>query len=458
METQNRISGSFRDPSGYLFWHNGRLYRRIESAYADDYKRLIKSGLYRALNNAGLLIGHEEVAAHPEDNGAHVIVKPQVVPFISYPYEWSFSQLKHAALTTLTIQKQAMEHGMTLKDSSAYNIQFFEGRPVLIDTLSFEKYVEGAPWVAYRQFCQHFLAPLALMSRRDIRLGQLLKMYIDGIPLDLAASLLPRRTKLNFTLLTHIHMHAKSQKHFADKPDRPSRLKMSRIALLGLIDNLESAITGLNWKPYGTEWAEYYDKTNYSSDAFQQKKNLVGQFLEQIKSENVWDLGANTGVFSRVAAAKGLLVISFDIDPVAVEKNYLDCLREKQTRILPLLLDLANPSPDIGWANEERMAILRRGPADTALALALIHHLAISNNVPLDKIADLFSRLCRHLIIEFVPKSDSQVQKLLASRKDIFPEYTVAGFEKYFSRHFSIESKTPIAGSERILYLMSRTS
>jgi hypothetical protein len=292
-----------------------------------------------------------------------------------------------------------MERGMTLKDSSAYNVQFFQGRPILIDTLSFKKYNEGDTWVAYRQFCQHFFAPLALMSRRDVRLGQLLKIYIDGIPLDLASSLLPWMTKLDFALLTHIHMHAKSQKHFSDKPAEITRHNMSRIAFLGLIDSLESAITGLTWKPYGTEWAEYYDNTNYSSEAFQQKKLLVGRFLEQLKAHTVWDMGANTGVFSRVAADKGLPVVSFDIDPAAVEKNYLDCLKEKQTRILPLVLDLTNPSPDIGWANEERAAIFRRGPVDMVLALALIQHLAISNNVPLDKLADFFSRLCRHLVI-----------------------------------------------------------
>ena len=453
--TSTKFASSFRDPSGYLFWRNGQLYRRINSIYFCNYEHLMKSGLYNTLINERLLIGHEEVAALADDSGPSTIIKPKIVPFISYPYEWSFSQLKHAALATLTIQKKAMEYGMVLKDSSAYNIQFYQGQPILIDTLSFEKYNVGDVWVAYKQFCQHFLAPLALMSTRDIRLGQLLKIYIDGIPLDLTSMLLPWATRMNFGLLMHIHLHAKSQKYFSDKLIKVKRPKMNRIALLGLIDDLKSVITGLKWKPLGTEWAEYYENANYSSEAFSQKKFLLSQFLGEIKIRTVWDLGANTGIFSRLAADKGLSVVSFDIDPAAVERNYLDCLQEKQSHVLPLILDLTNPSSDIGWANEERMSLHHRGPVDAIFALALIHHLAISNNLPLEKLADFFSKLCRYLIIEFIPKNDSNVQKLLASRKDIFPEYTVEGFEMAFSEYFAIKSKIQIKNSCRTLYFMS---
>lgn len=455
MGIKHKVPGSFRDPSGYLFLRGGLLYRRIEPVYAGDYDRLMGSGLYKALNEARLLIAHEEVPAEPGDEGAHAIIMPQAVPFISYPYEWSFSQLKDAALATLAVQKKAMEYGITLKDASAYNIQFFRGEPVLIDTLSFKKYAEGETWAAYRQFCQHFLAPLALMGRRDIRLGQLLKIHVDGIPLDLASSLLPPGSWLSFSLLMHIHLHAQSLKHFSGRPAGTGRSGMSRTALSGLIDSLESAIAGLSWKPQGTEWAEYYDNNNYSREAFQSKVRLAGGFLERIKAATVWDLGANTGVFSRVAVEKGSAVISFDADPAAVEKNYLGRSNEERARVLPLLLDLTNPSPDLGWANEERASLIRRGPADAVLALALIHHLAISNNVPLDGIAEFFSRLCRHLIVEFVPKSDSKVQTLLAGREDIFPNYTVEGFEKAFAGFFTIESKMQIAGCGRLLYLMT---
>ena len=195
---------------------------------------------------------------------------------------------------------------MSLKDSSAYNIQFVNGKPVLIDTLSFEKYKEGQPWIAYKQFCQHFLAPLALMSYKDIRLNQLSKIFIDGIPVDLASPLLPRKTLLKFSLLTHIHLHAKSQRHYADKEIKVTsgNRKMSKIAFLGLIDSLETAIKGFKWKIGGTEWGDYYNDTNYTPASFQEKKVLLDKYISKVNPQMVWDLGANTGEFSRIAGAK----------------------------------------------------------------------------------------------------------------------------------------------------------
>jgi len=346
---------------------------------------------------------------------------------------------------------------MTLKDCSAYNIQFRKGKPVLIDTLSFEKYQEGRPWIAYNQFCQHFLAPLALMNYRDIRLNQLLRIYIDGIPLDLASSLLQFHTRFRFSLLSHIHLHAKTQKHFADKIVNISGgKKMSLLSFNGLIANLESAIERLSWQDQKTEWADYYKETNYSLDALQHKKQIIAELLDKINPKNVWDLGANVGMFSRIASDKGIQTISFDIDPAAVEKNYLECIKKGEIHILPLLFDLTNPSPCIGWENQERMSLFERGPADTVFALALIHHLAISNNLPLNRIADFFNRICKSLIIEFVPRNDSQVQRLLLTREDIFPSYRKKAFEDGFRKHFRIQDSVKIRGSERILYLMEK--
>ncbi|MFQ5646449.1 MAG: class I SAM-dependent methyltransferase [bacterium] len=452
MET---VPGSFRDPSGFLFFQDGCLYRQVNKVYREDYDLLISSGLYDTLVKSGLLVAHEEVDL-PGSEPACKILKPELIPFISYPYEWCFSQLKAAALTTLRIQKTSLSMEMSLKDSSAYNIQFLQGRPVLIDTLSFERYREGTAWVAYKQFCQHFLAPLALMSYTDIRLNQLSRVFIDGVPLDLASALLPSGTKYKFSLLSHIHLHAKSQKRYGDK-DKNKEIKnpgISKTALLGIIDSLESAVGKLKWKSRGTEWGDYYDKTNYSPDSFEFKKKLVERFLEKSSPKTVWDLGANTGVFSRLASDKGRETVSFDVDPAAVELNYLESVKNKDTGILPLLLDLTNPSPGIGWEHKERMSLLERGPVDAVMALALIHHLAISNNLPLEKIAGFFHEICRYLIIEFVPKSDSQVQKLLTNREDIFPDYTRENFEKVFSEFFAIENSEEIKDSDRVLYLM----
>jgi len=454
------VAGSFRDPSGFLFTQNGTLYRQVNKVYQENYDQFIKSGLYKELVAQELLTPYKEVGLkYAQTKDVYKVIKPEPVPFISYPYEWSFSQLKDAALTTLKIQKIALEYEMSLKDASAYNIQFVKGGPILIDTLSFEEYQEGKPWVAYRQFCQHFLAPLALMSHTDVQLNQLLRVYIDGIPLDLASTLLPSRTKLRPSLFMHIHLHAKSQKYFADKPDKTGvgrDLKVGRTGFLNLINSLESAVKGLRWNPKGTEWADYYSITNYSKNALAQKRKLVNGFIRTTKPKSVWDLGANIGTFSRLASNRGIQTIAFDIDPAAVEKNYREVVKNGETNLLPLILDLTNPSPATGWENKERMSLLERGPADAVLALALIHHLAISNNLPLSMIAKFFHKICHSLIIEFVPKSDSQVQKLLASREDIFPDYTQESFEVKFGKHFKIKSQEKIRGSERVLYLMAK--
>jgi len=455
--TQSKIASSFRDPSGFLFTQDGVMYRQINNAYKENYDLLTKSGLYKKLVAEDLLIPHEETdKKFAETQEAYKVIKPEKIPFISYPYEWCFSQLKDAALTTLKIQKIALDHGVSLKDASAFNIQFFKGRSVLIDTLSFEKFTEK-PWVAYKQFCQHFLAPLALMSYTDVNLNKLSELFIDGVPLQLATKLLPIRTKFKPSLLIHIHLHAATQKKYAGKSIKKEAVarKFSLRSFLGLIDSLEGAIKSLRWEPKGTEWADYYeDKINYTPSSLRDKANIVEGFINISKPKNVWDLGANTGLFSRIASEKGIPTISSDIDPAAVEINYKTVVEKNETNILPLLIDLTNPSPAVGWNNNERDSFLSRGPADTILALALVHHLAISNNLPLGLLAEFFSSMCRWLIIEFVPKEDSQVQKLLSSREDIFPGYTKENFEKEFSKYFVIKKPVGIKNSRRILYLM----
>ncbi len=455
-DNQKRQPASFRDQSGFLFWENGILYRQINKIFASNYDLLIKSGLYQELIKRNFLIPHTEAKISAPE--AYKVIQPELLKFVSYPYEWCFSELKDAALLTLRIQKTAMNFGMSLRDASAYNIQFHNGKPVLIDTLSFEKYEDGRPWIAYRQFSQHFLAPLALMAHTDVRLNQLLRVYIDGIPLDLAHTLLPWRTRLMPSLAIHLHLHARAQKKYATKRINVSESgrRIDRTALLSLIDSLEDAVRGLDWKPMGTEWADYYDFTNYTDTAMEHKKELVAEALDETKPRTVWDLGANDGSFSLIASDKGFFTVSSDIDPAAVEKNYRAMKKRKEKNLLPLVIDLTNPTPALGWRNEERRSFFDRGPADMVFALALIHHLAISNNVPLESLAETFASLCRWLIIEFIPKEDSQVQKLLSSREDIFFKYNQNEFEKVFSKEFSIQKKALIKGSLRTFYLMKR--
>ena len=450
-----KCNSSFRDPSGFIYFYKGQILRQINTYYKNNFNLLINSGLYKKLINSKLLIPHKEKSISlAQDKKAYKIISPQKIPFISYPYEWCFSQLKEAALLTLKIQEIALSYKLSLKDATAYNIQFVNNKPILIDTLSFEKYTPASPWVAYKQFCQHFLAPLALMSHTDIRLNQLLKIYIDGIPLDLASKLLPTKTKLQFSLLSHIHLHAKCQTYFADKNNKTKQKKLSNINLIALIDNLKKTILSLKLQKKKTEWSNYYKETNYSSNSFNTKKKLVKKHISTTKPKTVWDLGGNTGIFSRLASKQNIPTISFDIDPLAIEFNYLTNFKKNHKNILPLILDLTNPSPGLGWANLERSSIINRGPADLVLALALVHHLAISNNLPFSKISRFIAKICNKLIIEFVPKTDSQVQRLLTTRQDIFPNYTQKNFETEFKKLFKIIQSNNISGSKRILYLM----
>ncbi|HEY7614451.1 MAG TPA: class I SAM-dependent methyltransferase [Gemmatimonadales bacterium] len=460
------LGASYRDPSGFVYTRGGALYRQVNRVFQGQYQAFLDSGLYAELVEGRLLVPHREVsldlAASPE---AVAVLEPERVGFISYPYEWSFGQLRDAALLTLDLQERALARGLTLRDASAYNVQFVAGRPLFIDTLSFEPREAGAPWAGYRQFCEHFLVPLALMSRVDVRMAALLRSHLEGIPLDLGSRLLPRRTWLRPSLLFHVHMHAKVQRRYADRgsgaavehdaPSAATRRGVSPAAATGLVRSLRGAVEALDWKAAGTEWADYTEDNNYTSAAAESKRQAVVEFLRGLDARTAWDLGANTGEYSRAARQVVPGVIAFDIDPAAVERNYRRIKAEGETGILPLLLDLTNPSPALGWAHRERLSLEERGPADVLLALAVVHHLAIGHNLPLERVAGFLAKVGRSLIIEFVPKSDSQVRRLLRDRADIFPDYTRDGFEAAFRARFRIDRAVPVAESERTLYLMT---
>ncbi len=298
------------------------------------------------------------------------------------------------------------------------------------------------------------------MSQRDIRLSGLLRVHLDGIPLDLASALLPGRSWLSFSTLLHVHAHARSIRRYSsatsDELATRGRSGVSRKGLLGIIDSLESAVRSLEWLPEGTEWAEYEVEHNYGEAGMEEKRRIVGEMLRSIAPATVWDLGANSGEFSRIAAGLGARVVSFDVDPAAVERNYLRARERKERSVLPLVMDLTNPSPAQGWAHEERSSLEQRGPADAVLALALIHHLSISNNAPFGDVASFFAKLSPALVVEFVPKSDPQVERLLVSRRDIFSAYDQGSFEREFTRHFRIVDSVLIGQSGRRLYRMAR--
>jgi len=448
-------SSSFRDPSGFIFEEDGTIYRQINKEYFNEYERLMISGLYDKLVSKDMIISHEETQKYTDK----IIIQPQNIDFITYPYEWAFSQYKDAALLTLDIQKLALEHNMTLKDASAFNIQFIGSLPVFIDTLSFEKYVEGSAWNAYGQFCRHFLAPLLLMSKVDLTLNKLMLSNIDGINLSLATKLLPKSTIFNPLIFIHLYLHTKMENNQAQRDGK--KTKISKYGLLGIIDQLQSIIKNLKLKTNKTEWSDYYsnDGNNYTDNSFAFKKEMISKWAKEINPKRVVDIGANTGVFSEIFSNNSeCFVLSCDIDTLAVEKNYV---RNKNVHnLLPLIVDISNPTPAIGFDNLERESFINRVctlKADVVLALAVIHHLRITAGIPLAMLVELLAKIANeYLIIEFVPKSDSMVVGMLSSRDDIFDDYDSLVFEDIFSSSFTITDKVNVVNSDRILYRMMK--
>jgi ribosomal protein L11 methylase PrmA len=451
------VAGSYRDPSGQVLQNGERILRSVSLSYQEHFDKLVSSGLYDELTTLKLLVPHTE--ENPQEFGlrdCYKLLAPQKIDFLSYPYEWSFSQLKDAALLTLEIAKRSLSKDMVLKDASAYNVQFVGAQPIFIDTLSFEAFDEYRPWIAYRQFCEHFLAPLALMRLKDVQLGQLLKVMFDGIPLTLASKLLPKSSLLNFGLLTHIHLHAQAQKKAADAGVAPvSKHKTTKLQHEALLDNLRATVESLTNAQHSSAWSNYYQETNYSDAAFACKKDIVAHFVESVDPKTIWDLGANTGEFSEIAVKTGdRSCIAFDVDHDSVDFHYQRLHSANNNKILPLVLDLTNPTPGIGWLNKERQSVLDRGPADMALALALIHHLSIAHNWPLSHAAEFFASVCNWLVIEFVPRSDSQVCRMLASREDIFQNYNEDEFVRCFSAFFDVVGRRAVLDSDRHIFLM----
>jgi len=454
----NILASSYKDPSGFVFSQNNKIFRQINKVYQNDYEQLMNSGLYKKLVSQKMLIPHRELPLTDTDPGVYKIIEPQQIPFITYPCEWSFSQLKDAALLTLQIQKIAMQFNISLKDASSFNIQFLHGKPIFIDTLSFEKYQEGKPWVAYKQFCEQFLAPLALTCYTDIRLNKLLQDYLGSLPLDLVVKLLPLKAKINPGIFLHLFLHSRSQKKY-DKTiiKKQSSPAFSHQAFLGLVDSLENLITNLRWKPIASIWSSYaINQPSYQKISLEKKKILIADYLDIIKPKTLWDIGANTGIFSRIASQKGIFTVSMDSDPSVVEQNYLQVKKNNDANILPLWIDILNPTPALGWDNQERNSLFERPLPDMVMVLALIHHLTIGNNLPLSKLAQFFAKIGKSLIIEFVPKEDPQVQVLLQNREDIFPDYNQNSFENEFAKYFNIKEKSILPNSKRILYLMTR--
>lgn len=454
----NRHASSFRDPSGNIFVQDGILLRGVNPVYFKQYQSLTESGFYKKMIDNGLLIPHEEVGRDTDT----ITIKPEKIPFFSYPYEWSFAQYKHAALHTLKLQKYCLQNGYTLKDATAFNVTFHKGAPVFVDSLSFDIYQEGEPWRAYKQFVMHFLAPLVLAKYYGNDMLKLLVQHIDGIPLQKAAKLLPFSARFSPVVYTNIFLAAKfDSKYSSDNKGAGKKVTISKQSQLKIIDSLYNYIKDLSLNEK-TEWKDYYSITNYDAEAFEFKKQLVSKWHAATGASKVVDFGGNDGTFSRVLKDTGAELLVTDIDPNAVNQNYTQVLKNKEKNILPLVSDLLNPAPAIGFNNKERSSLQQRikdNNFDVALALALIHHISLTGNVPFEMSAQMFASLTPYLIIEFPDREDSWVSFLLQSKREFaghFDYYNKQNFENAYLAVYDLVDQQSIPNTHRTMYLLKR--
>lgn len=446
---------SFKDPSGFVFQKNAIFYRQVNQSYKDEYDLLMSSGLYNELIKKKYLLAHKEIneniAGFPE---WYKTILPEQLSFISYPYEWCFGQMKDAALLTLSIQKIAIGHGMILKDATHFNVQFHNGKPVFIDTLSFEKYDASQPWVAYRQFCEYFLFPLYLQKYLSIDVQKLMLAYPDGIPASVTKELLPWKSNFNLGVGLHVLLQSKIQ---AGNNSNDYKGKFDQNKMLQLVSNLEENIKACTLpKKDKATWSNYYDKTIISQKYLSDKEIIFRKLIISTEFKTVLDIGANDGFFSKIISEKAASVVSVDFDSHCINSLYSYTKKHKVLNILPLCIDFSHPTPAIGFNNTERNSFLDRAQFDLVLALALVHHLAISKNIPFQNIAASFQKIAKTVIVEFISKKDEKVQQLLQNRKDNFSSYNEDEFLKAFGKYFNIISTTNIAGTHRNMYLLSR--
>lgn len=453
-----RHPASYRDPSGFIFKKDGLYLRQINPSYFEEYQAIKKAGVFEALWSKGWLIPHEEISSSVTE----IILEPEQIDFITYPYEWSFTAYKHAAQLTLRVQLFLLEKGFSLKDGSAFNITFHKGKAVFIDTLSIERYRENEPWKGLKQFNEHFFAPLVLAKYYGSFYLKTLQHRIDGFPLKEAALLLPFSSKFNPTIYSHIHFLGKKEnKKTGTLVEDTTHKGLSKMAQIKMLKSLELHINDMSLKE-NTEWSSYYQQTNYEDASFELKKNKISLWTQEVSAQKVIDLGGNNGTFSLEALKHAQQVIVSDIDQSAIDYCYNQSIKNKESRLIPLVADLLQPAAGIGFNNEERTSFINRVKGyevDMSMALALIHHITLSGNVPFKMSAAFFKSLSPYLIIEFPDREDSWVQFILDSKRDarhLFDDYNLASFEKAYGNHFTILKKEKIHQTHRTLFLMKR--
>lgn len=451
--------GSFRDPRGRVYSRDGRIFRAISPKALSDYHWLMDSGLYSRLVGKQWLTA-SVVIEPPSTRTGLLVIEHERLPFVSYPYEWTFSQLKAAAVHQLDVHLEALNHGVTLSDANAYNVQFIDTKPIFIDLLSFVRYEEGMLWTGHRQFCEHFLHPLLFTAKFGIPFNNWLRSSMEGLSGQDLVRLLPLHSKLSFRTFLNVTLPCWLQQSSSNNDaavQRASKRYLSKGALKFMLTSLRDWILTLDSKFGNTTWGRYYETGhNYSEAEAGVKHRIVSEFIACRAPAIVWDMGCNTGAFSETVLAAGAKrVIGFDFDQIALEGAYRRA-RENNLAVLPLFQDAANPSPDHGWNGVERKSLFSRKNADALIALAFEHHLVIGRNIPLDQLVAWLVSLAPVGLVEFVPRGDSNLDRLLRHREDIFENYTEGNFRSAIEAVAQVDRVDVVSTSGRKLYWYSR--
>jgi len=461
MTTPSHDAGSFRDREGRVFYQDGKVFRALSERAATAWKKLDGSKFFHRFVTASKIVATRE-AEYPkaalEELSPHwvLVLEHDRIPFVSYPYEWPFAMLRDAAVLQLDLTIAALAEDMILKDASAYNVQWRGTRPVFIDTASFDVWEEGEPWVGYLQFCQLFLYPLLLTAYRDIPFQAWLRGAIDGILPEEMLNVLTWRDRFRPGVFKDVYVQAKLKTKYADTRQDVRgdlhRLGFGKELILNNLRRLKKIVEKLEWRRASSEWASYVEESSYDDEATAVKKAFVQEAASRQRWGLAWDLGANTGTFSRIVAEHAEHVVAFDADLLAIERLYLNLRDSGPQNVLPLVMNLADPSPALGWRHQERKALTERGTPELILCLALIHHLVITANVPMPECVDWLASFGAHLVIELVTKEDRQVKKLLRNKPDIYHDYETEPFEEHLSRHFQVVHRKRYHDETRILY------
>lgn len=453
--------GSFRDPEGSVFFHDEDVYRSFPDTSFQKIDSLVNSDFFKKWMQNGDVIEtsiiDNTIAKH--DKVGKYLLRHKKIPFIIYPYEWSFYMLKDAALLTLSILKECLKHNFILKDGTAWNITFHNGKMCFFDILSIESYKNGQTWDGYAQFCQEFLYPLLIQAYKGIDFHVFMKGSLKGVEPKIAVQFFGFRDWFRPGIFKHVILNAKlagSTKIAHAK--LKNKIHLPKEALVHIVKNLETIIENLHPNYKNSIWFNYTQKNTYAeSDSHQKREFILGALNEFAALDTVIDFGCNTGDYS-ILASEQCNVISCDIDSACIDKLYLHIKSQSHNRhnISPLVLDLMNPSAQCGWRLRERRSIHDRLPRQGSafLALALIHHICIASNVPLENFIEFIATVAPQGVLEWVDKSDPMVQFLLQNRKDVFDNYSWENFEKILSEHFKIAKIVEINGGTRKMCLL----